>query len=131
MSVSDSIADSLTRIRNAQNAGHENVSVPASKMLEAITKILKNEGYIGSYNNIKLDSRNMIKIDLKYFEGKPVIREINRISSPGRRVYIAWKDIRPTLNNIGISIFSTPKGVITGKEAKMSHVGGEHICEVW
>ncbi|MDH5720367.1 MAG: 30S ribosomal protein S8 [Spirochaetia bacterium] len=131
MSVSDTIADSLTRIRNAQNAGHEKVSIPASNVLESIVKILKNEGFIAGFNKIKLDNKNMINIELKYYEGRPVITQINRISKPGRRVYTSWKNIRPMMNNIGINILSTPKGVITGKEAKMQNVGGEHLCEVW
>lgn len=131
MSVSDPIADALTRIRNAQGAGHDNVEVKTSKMLDAILEILKNEGFIFNTYHFKEKNTNMVKIDLKYYKREPVIKGIQKVSRSGRRIYVRWKDIRPTLNNIGLSIFSTPKGILSGKDAKNSHVGGEYICRVW
>lgn len=131
MSISDPIADALTRIRNAQAAGHENVEVKTSKMLDAVLEILKNEGFIYNTYHFKEKNTNMVKIDLKYHNKEPVIRGIQKVSRGGKRIYLKWKDIRPMLNNIGLSIFSTPKGVLSGKDAKSHHVGGEYICRVW
>ena len=131
MSMSDLIADSLTRLRNAQAAGHETVEITRTKVVEDILKILKNEGYIANFNFQEQGARRVVKVDLKYYENGPVIRGIERVSKPGRRIYQSVQDIRPALNNIGINIFSTSKGVITGKEAKLQNVGGEYICKVW
>ena len=131
MAMSDRIADLLTRIRNAQLAGHELIHVPTSKMIDGILLILKKEGFIGSIVSYKDGVKRFVKVELKYYQGYPVIRHIKRVSKPGRRIYTSWSNIRPTLNSIGISILSTPKGVISDKEAKMLHVGGELICTVW
>lgn len=131
MSVSDPIADTLTKIRNAQRAGHEVVELRMSKLIESILGILKEEGFIEAYYPYSEGARQMAKVELRYHEGLPVIRGIERVSKPGRRVYVKWQAIRPTLNNIGLSIISTPKGVISGKTAKYQHVGGEYICKVW
>ncbi|MDH5716333.1 MAG: 30S ribosomal protein S8 [Spirochaetia bacterium] len=131
MSLNDQISDALTCIRNAQKAGHEAVSIKSNKMLESILEILKNEGFIESFQKENDKMKKKAVITLKYHKGAPVIQGIRKISTPGRRVYVSWKNIKPVLNNIGINILSTPKGVITGKEAKFQHVGGEYICEVW
>lgn len=131
MSMSDLIADSLTRLRNAQAAGHETVEVVRNNIVEEILKILKKEGFIAGYNNVERGACRMSKVDLKYYENAPVIRGIERVSKPGCRVYQSVQEVRPALNNIGINIFSTSKGVITGKEAKLQNVGGEYICKVW
>ena len=129
--MSDLIADSLTRIRNAQAAGHDSVEVNRNNTVEEILKILKKEGFIGGYSNMEQGAQRLAKVDLKYYQNGPVIRGIERVSKPGRRVYQSVQEIRPALNNIGINIFSTSRGVITGKEAKLQNVGGEYICKVW
>jgi len=131
MSMSDLIADSLTRIRNAQRANHEYVEVNTNNVVEAILEILKQEGFVKSVKFFKDKAKKKAKVELKYYMGKPVIKGLDRVSTPGRRIYSSWGNITPTLNNIGVSIFSTPKGVVTGKEAKYQHVGGEYLCKVW
>jgi len=131
MSLSDPIADMLTRIRNASRAGHRNVAFPGSKMKEAILGILKTEGFIESFN-VKRDKQKMdIEVTLKYDNKKPVIKEMERVSSPGRRFYAQAKDLLPVRNNMGIAIVSTPRGVMTGRKARKMNVGGEIICRVW
>ncbi|RME93821.1 MAG: 30S ribosomal protein S8 [Candidatus Hydrogenedentota bacterium] len=131
MSLNDPIADALTRIRNAQRAGHEAVEINLNKTIEAILNILKEEGFIASVSPFKEGAARKARVELKYYQNRPVIRGLERVSKPGRRVYQQWKDIRPTFNNMGLSIYSTPKGVVSGKEAKFLHVGGEYICKVW
>ncbi len=131
MSLSDPVADFLTKIRNASMAQHQNIYCTTSYLLDQIIKILKKEGFIRNYSYTKNKLIPEMKIDLKYYKNKPVIRGITRVSKPGRRVYLKWKNIPSTLNNIGIGILSTPKGVISAKEAKYQHVGGEFICKVW
>jgi len=112
-------------------AGHESVAVSTNRTISSILEILKNEGFIGLVTNLKEGSKNMVKVELKYYNKEPVIRGINKISKPGKRIYIQWKDIHPTLNNIGLSVISTPRGVMSGKDAKYNHVGGEYICRIW
>ena len=132
MSLSDPIADMLTRIRNASKAGHEMVSFPGSKLKVSILGILKDEGFIETYRLKKETEKTDIEVKLKYSEGqKPVIRQLERVSKPGRRSYITSKMLKPVRNNIGISIVSTPKGVMTGRKAKKLNIGGELICTVW
>ncbi len=131
MSISDPIADALTRIKNAQMAGHESVDINTNTTISSILEILKNEGFIGLVTSFKEGSKNMVKVELKYYNKEPVIRGINKISKPGKRIYLQWKDIHPTLNNIGLSVISTPRGVMSGKDAKYNHVGGEYICRIW
>ena len=131
MSLSDPIADILTRIRNAQHAGHESVEIGISKSIENIAKILKSEGFIADYK-VQIDGpKKKATVQLKYYQGEPVIRGLQRVSKPGRRVYNQWKEIRPFMNSIGVGIYSTPKGIVTDKEAMKLHVGGEYICKVW
>ncbi|MFQ5492839.1 MAG: 30S ribosomal protein S8 [Candidatus Dojkabacteria bacterium] len=132
--VSDPIADLLTRIRNATMRSHDEVVVPTSKMLESIVKILKEEGYIGEYKIEKDDESvvDNIRIQLKYDEnGKPVVSRLKRVSRPGLRKYVAYRNIKPVLNNIGIGIYSTPKGILTDKQAITERVGGEYLCMIW
>ena len=130
--MTDTIADLLTRIRNANEAKHASVKVPFSKLKQSIVTILKKEGYISDYalneNGIMKD----ISIDLKYTsEGTRVITSIERVSTPGRRVYVAKKDIPKVLSGLGICILTTPKGVMTGIHARVKNVGGELLCKVW
>ena len=130
--ITDPIADMLTRIRNAIMAKHLEVEVPASKMKLAIARILKDEGFIEQYKLIKDGKQGIIKITLKYDENKnSVISALKRVSKPGRRIYVNKKQLPRVLNGLGIAILSTPKGVITDKEARKLGVGGEWICSIW
>lgn len=130
-SITDPIADMLTRIRNATKAGHLIVDVPSSKMKVSIAKILKDEGFI---KNFKLNDDNrqkVLRIYLKYTEENfPAILNLKRISKPGRRVYIKAEQLAPVFNNIGVWILSTSRGILTNKTAKKMNVGGEVICEI-
>ena len=132
----DPIADMLTRIRNAQLAGHKDVVITASKLKVAIAEILKKEGFVETVSKEKVDSFEVIKIGLKYHrvsntQKNPAIKEIKRVSKEGQRIYIKNKEIRAVKNNFGIAIISTPQGVMTGFAAKKAGLGGEIICEVW
>ena len=137
MLVSDPIADMLTRIRNAVMAGHNMVAIPNSKMKNAIAKILKDEGYISSYEVVdgEVEAHKVLRIRLKYVgerrERHPVISGLERVSRPGRRVYAGKQEIPWVLSGMGISILSTPKGVMTGQRARQLGVGGEVICKIW
>jgi small subunit ribosomal protein S8 len=134
MTISDPIGDMLTRIRNAHMAGHPNVAVPYSTLKEEIAKVLQSEGFIEAYTLTEGPKAN-INIDLKYFGKrrvrKPVISGIKRISSPGRRVYAGKREIPWVLSGMGIAIMSTPKGVMTGAQARREGVGGEVLAYVW
>ena len=132
MSVSDPIADMLTKVRNAAMARHEKVDVPASKLKLEIVKILKTEGYIKNFKKINQDGLNCIRIFLKYDESNtPVIHELQKVSTPGRRVYSGYKDLPRVHNGYGTVIVSTSQGVTTGKKAAEKMVGGELICTIW
>ena len=135
MQMSDVIADMLTRIRNASNAKHATVDVPASKMKEAIAEILVNEGYVKSYRKIedsKYGKQGVLRITLKYLPGKQkVIRGIRRVSKPGLRIYAGYEDMPAVMNGLGVAIVSTSKGVITDKQARQLKVGGEVLAFVW
>jgi small subunit ribosomal protein S8 len=137
MTVTDPIADMLTRIRNAGMAGLTMVAMPNSKMKVAIAKILKEEGYISSYEVVdgKKADQKVLRIRLKYVgerrERHPVITDLERVSRPGRRVYAGKQDIPWVLSGMGVAILSTPKGVMTGQRARQLGVGGEIICKVW
>ncbi len=133
MGMTDPIADMLTRIRNANKARFKSVNVYMSKMNVSIAKVLKNSGYIISYENVKDEKgQQMLKIALKYPDTKrAVITDIERISKPGRRVYVASDNIPKVLNGYGIVVLSTSRGVITDEEAKELNVGGEILCKVW
>ncbi len=128
----DPIADYLTRIRNAQSAGHKVVEIPSSNLKKEITKILEDKGYILSYKFDENGPQGTIKIALKYTsENEPAIRNISRISTPGLRKYCSANELPRVLNGLGIAILSTNKGVITDKEARNENVGGEVICYVY
>ncbi|EMY69643.1 ribosomal protein S8 [Leptospira wolbachii serovar Codice str. CDC] len=132
MSLSDPIADMLTRIRNAQQAKHELCVIPGSKIKKSILDLLKEEGFVDDIQTVKNGSFDDFQVKLKYdTEKKPVIRMIERVSTPGRRVYIQSGEIRPFRNNIGTLILSTSKGVMTGKRARKLRVGGEVLCKVF
>ena len=132
MSMSDPIADMLTRIRNAGKAKFNSVDIPASQMKVALAKILRNEGYIRNYKVIRDDKQGILRVYLKYTpEQKSAIFGLERISKPSRRVYVKGRDIRPVFNGLGIAILSTSKGVMTDKEARKENVGGEILCQVW
>lgn len=129
--ITDPIADMLTRIRNAIKAGRPIVDVPSSKMKVAIVRILKDEGFIKNYKINDDKRQKILRIYLKYSEENiPAIVSLRRISKPGRRVYIKAEDLSPVLNNIGIWILSTSKGIVTNKTAKKLNVGGEVLCEI-
>ena len=132
MSMTDPIADMLTRIRNANQKRAKNVSMPSSKMKETIASILKEEGYIADYSIEKNDVQNNLTLTLKYGTNKErVITGLKRISKPGLRVYASKEDIPTVLNGLGIAIISTPKGVMTDKMARKNNVGGEVIAYIW
>ena len=132
MSVSDPIADMLTKVRNAAMARHEKVDVSTSKLKLEIVKILKTEGYIKNFKKVTQDGVNVIRIFLKYDElNAPVIHGIEKISTPGRRVYSGYKDLPRVYNGYGTVIVSTSSGVTTGKKATEKMIGGELICTIW
>ena len=128
----DPIADYLTRIRNGIMAGHDAVVVPASSMKERLSAILKQEGYIHGYKAVEHDGRNYIVVNLKYVKaGEPVIHGLRRVSRPGLRVYAGAQEIADVNGGLGIAILSTPKGLLTGKDARKQNVGGEILAHVW
>ncbi len=128
----DPISDYLARIRNAQQAGHRRVDIPASKLKRAMTKILLDKGYINKYINIDDGKQGMLRLFLKYDSyGHPVIKNMKRESKPGLRVYSNAEEIPRSLNGLGIVMLSTSRGVVTDKEARKMHVGGEVLCKVY
>src|SRR5579872_5415191 len=132
MSTHDPISDLITRIRNAQMRSKPKVSTPGSKMRASVLDVLKSEGYIRGYASVAHASgRSELEIELKYFDGEPVIREIERISKPGRRVYVAVRNLPRINNGLGVAILSTPKGVMADHDAREANVGGEIICTVF
>lgn len=132
MTMTDPIADMLTRIRNAQMRSKSKVSTPGSKLRANVLEVLKSEGYIRDYSATDLgNGRSEFDIELKYFDGQPVIRQIARVSRPGRRVYASVKNLPRVGNGLGIAIVSTPKGVMADHEARDQNVGGEILCTVF
>jgi small subunit ribosomal protein S8 len=132
MSMTDPIADFLTRIRNAHLAKHDRLDVPASKIKVEICRILKEEGYIRNFRVMESEPANILRILLRYTsEGQPSIRHMARVSKPGRRVYRGADDIKPVRNGLGLGIFSTSRGVISDRLARDQRVGGEYLCELW
>ena len=130
--MNDPIGDMIARIRNAQMRSKPKVSIPGSKRRERVLEVLKSEGYIRVYASVAHESgRNELEVELKYFDGTPVIREIERVSKPGRRVYASVKALPRINNGLGISILSTPKGVMADHDARDANVGGEIICTVF
>ena len=130
MSMTDPIADKLTRIRNAQLAQKNSVAMPASKLKAAIAAVLKDEGYIDDFAVRDAEGKPQLDIALKYYAGRPVIERIERISRPGLRVYKGSGDLPRVMNGLGIAIVSTPKGVMTDRRARATNVGGEVLCIV-
>ena len=131
MTMSDPLGDMLTRIRNGQRANLNSITSPASNMRASVLDVLKREGYIRDYERMQGDSgKPEIRIELKYYEGEPVIRTITRISRPGQRVYSSIGDLPRVSSGLGIAILSTPKGVLSDSEARAEHVGGEVLCNV-
>ena len=134
MTMSDPLGDMLTRIRNGQQARKTVVSTPGSRMRSNVLEVLKREGYIrGFTSSVSEQTVNAsdLSIELKYYEGEPVIREIKRVSKPGRRVYSKINDLRRVFNGLGISIISTPQGIMSDNEARAANVGGEVLCHVF
>jgi len=129
--MTDPIADMLTRIRNALMRKKESVDIPLSKMKRAIADVLKREGYIRDYEVIEKD-HGVLRVYLKYTKtGEPVIQHIKRVSKPGRRVFLGVREMPRVLNGLGIGIYSTPKGIMSDREARRQRVGGEYLAEVW
>jgi len=132
MSLTDPVADMLTRIRNACRAQHKTVDVPSSKMKEAIAQLLKREGYIEDWEVVPDNKQNVLRVRLKYLEDKRnAIEGIRRVSKPSIRVYVTRKEIRPVRKHMGVAILSTTQGILTDREARAKGVGGEVLCEVW
>ncbi|TFF20624.1 30S ribosomal protein S8 [Jiella endophytica] len=132
MSLSDPLGDMLTRIRNAVLRNKSSVSTPASKLRGRVLDVLKDEGYIRGYTQTEFENgKSEFEIELKYHEGQPVIREIGRVSKPGRRVYVSARTIPQVANGLGISVLSTPKGVMADHAAREQNVGGEILCRVF
>lgn len=132
MNLTDPVADFLTRIRNSISARHQKLDVPASKLKVEIARILKDEGYIANFKSTEEDGKKVIRLYLKYGpNNEAVIRDLKRISRPGCRVYLGRDEIRRVQGGLGISIMTTPKGVMTGRQARRDGVGGELLCEVW
>ena len=130
--MNDPIGDMLTRTRNAQMRGKSTVSIPASKLRAWVLDVLADEGYIRGYEKTtSTDGHGAIEISLKYFDGVPVIRELKRVSKPGRRVYLGVKDIPQVRQGLGVSIVSTPQGVLSDANARAKNVGGEVLCTVF
>jgi small subunit ribosomal protein S8 len=130
MSMSDPIADMLTRIRNAQGVQKTNVSMPSSKVKVAIANVLKDEGYIEDFAVSTEGGKSELKIGLKYYTGRPVIERIERVSRPGLRIYKGKDEIPQVMNGLGVAIVSTPQGVMTDRKARATGVGGEVLCYV-
>ena len=132
MQMNDPLGDLIARINNAQMRKKPKVSTPGSRLRVSVLDVLKNEGFIRGYAKVDhADGRSELEIELKYFDGEPVIREISRVSKPGRRVYVAVRNLPRINNGLGISILSTPKGVMADHDARDANVGGEILCTVF
>jgi small subunit ribosomal protein S8 len=129
--MNDPLGDLLARIRNAQMRNKSKVHSPSSRLRESVLEVLKAEGYIRGYAVVEREGRSEIEIELKYFEGEPVIRELERISKPGRRVYTSVRNLPRINNGLGVAIVSTPKGVMADHDARDANVGGEILCTVF
>ena len=131
MAMNDPLGDLLSRIRNAQLRNKSKVTSPNSRLRQSVLEVLKTEGYIRGYAVVEKDGRSEIEVELKYFDGEPVIREIERVSKPGRRVYTSVKNMPLINNGLGVTIVSTPKGVMADHDARDANVGGEILCTVF
>jgi small subunit ribosomal protein S8 len=131
MALNDPLGDMIARIHNAQMRKKSKVSTPASRLRVSVLDVLKTEGFIRGYTSVEQEGRHEIDIELKYFDGAPVIREISRVSKPGRRVYASVKALPRVNNGLGVAILSTPKGVMADHDARDANVGGEILCTVF
>jgi small subunit ribosomal protein S8 len=131
MSMTDPVADMLTRIRNGQTARKVQVAMPAAKQKHAIAKVLYEQGYIEDYQVVEQDGRPTLVVSLKYFEGRPVIEGIDRVSRPGRRVFRGAKHIPEVIGGLGVAIVSTSRGMLTDRDARVQGLGGEVVCTVY
>ena len=132
MAINDPLGDMLTRIRNSLMRGRNTVTTPASKLRKRVLDVLQDEGYIRGYAEVEhMGGKKEFEIELKYFEGEPVISEIRRVSKPGRRVYSKIKDLPRPFNGLGIAVLSTPRGVMSDADAREANVGGEVLCQVF
>jgi small subunit ribosomal protein S8 len=131
MNTTDPIADFLTRIRNAMRARHKRVDIPASYMKRELSRILLEQKFISGFSEIKDNKQGVLRVTLKYTDGRNAISGLDRISKPGLRVYAAADELPRVLNGMGIAVISTSKGIMTGNKAKEHHVGGEVLCQVW
>jgi small subunit ribosomal protein S8 len=132
MNTSDPLSDLLNRLRNGMRAGHDRVDVPASRIKEDVLRVLADEGYIGSWRRVDEKGRPVLRVGLKYDpEGVPIVAGLERVSRPGRRVYAPATEIPEVLGGLGISIVSTSRGIVTGRKARESRIGGEILCNVW
>jgi small subunit ribosomal protein S8 len=131
MTMTDPVADYLTRLRNALRAGHKRVDVPASNLKREMTKLLVENKYLSSYTELKTTAQGILRIQLRYNDAQPVISGLKRISTPGLRKYVGSDDIPRVLGGLGIAIISTSQGLMTDKQARTAKVGGEVLCEIW
>ncbi len=132
MKICDPLSDLLTRLKNGMSAGHERVDVPASRVKEAVLKVLEEEGFVASFRKVQEAGRPVLRVGLKYdHEGEPIVSGIERVSRPGRRVYAKAEAIPKVLGGLGVSIVSTSKGIVTDRTARESRLGGEVLCNVW
>ena len=129
--VNDPISDMLARIKNAQGRNKSKVIIPPSKLRERVLEVLAKEGYIRGFATVEKDGKSEIEVELKYFDGAPVIKQLTRVSKPGRRVYASVDTLPYVFNGLGISILSTPKGVMSDQDARAQNVGGEVLCTVF
>ena len=132
MKTSDPLSDLLTRLSNGMTAGHDKVDVPASRLKEAVLKVLETEGFIASYRRVEDKGRPVLRVGLKYdSEGEPIVTGLERVSRPGRRVYARADEIPKVLGGLGVSIVSTSRGILTDRAARQARLGGEVLCNVW
>jgi small subunit ribosomal protein S8 len=132
MAFTDPVGDLLTRIRNGQAAGMKTVSTPTSGLRNNVLEVLKRQGFIRDFSLKKAENgQDQATVELKYFEGQPVIKKLERVSKPGRRVYSGVADLKPVYNGLGVAILSTPKGVMSDQEARAANLGGEVLCQVF
>jgi small subunit ribosomal protein S8 len=131
MAITDPIADFLTRVRNASKAKKLRVDIPASNMKKSLAEILKKQNFIKDYSVVEDNKQNLLRVELKYTNGSPAINGLKRISKPGLRIYKNSGELPKVLNGLGVAVISTPKGLLTDKEAKTQSVGGEIVCYIW
>ena len=131
MAMNDLLSDMLTRIRNGQSARLSHISCPFSKLLANVLNVLKHEGYIRDWSEVSEGNKRSLEIELKYHEGEPVIRQLKRVSKPGRRTYSAVSDLKSVYNGLGIAVLSTDRGVVSDNDARLQNLGGEVLCYVF